>query len=183
MNNMKSMLAAMILACAPLTACGPQNPQPTQSDPTPPTPPASNAALPAWVLTDLPADAVGVAQIKPDAKEGDRVVLRGRIGGRAAPISEDSPVMLIMDSAIPSCADNPADSCRTPWDYCCEPAEVKAANNATIQIVDAAGQPVSQPIAAAGLEPLDEVVIVGVVGPRPDPAVFTVLATGVFKVP
>lgn len=185
MNSLKTMICGAMLVGAPMTGCGPQTPPPPPANhqPTPaPTPTASNTTAPAWVLTEAPADAIGVAQIKADAKEGDRVVMRARIGGRASPITEGSPVMIVMDPAIPSCADNPADSCRTPWDYCCEPSEVKVANSATIQIVDDAGSLVVGSIASAGLEPLDEVIIVGVVGPRPDPAVLTVMATGVFKV-
>ena len=144
--------------------------------------PASDRGVPAWILAEAPGDALPVAEVKADAKEGDRVVIRGRIGGRRDPISEGSPTMIIMDGSIPSCADNPGDNCPTPWDYCCEPAEVKTANTATVQVVDAGGQPVGQTIQSAGLSPLDEVIIVGVVGPRPDASVLTVMATGVYRV-
>jgi hypothetical protein len=151
--------------------------------PTPDATPSVSApsASPAWLLTSEPADALSVARIKADAKEGDTVVVRGRIGGRAEPMTPGSPVFIIMDLAIPHCGENPADACKTPWDYCCETPEVINANNATVQLVASDDAAAADP-AAAGLAPLDEVVIVGIVGPRPSLQVLTIRATGIHKI-
>ena len=62
------------------------------------------------------------------------------------------------------------------------PANAKAIANATVQLVDADGTPLTADFATLGLEPLDEVVVVGTVGPRPDPKVLVIRATGVHKV-
>jgi hypothetical protein len=181
---------ACLLCIAGLAACDGGTNAPAESQPSS-NRSASNtagqgqsgAASPAWLLTSAPpAEPVDVAAAKGVVNEGDRVVIRGRIGGRGEPMTEGSPVMVIMDVSIPSCADNPEDTCRTPWDYCCEPAEVKTANSATIQVVDAQGQPVADSLRAAGLEPLDEIIAVGVVGPRPDPSVLVVRATEIYRV-
>jgi hypothetical protein len=86
-----------------------------------------------------------------------------------------------MDLAIPSCADNPDDSCPVPWDYCCETPETITANAATVQIVDADGQPISGDPTAHGLAPLDEIMVVGTVGPRPNESVLTIRATGIYR--
>jgi hypothetical protein len=134
-----------------------------------------------WLLAQAPADAVGVAAAKASAAEGDEVVVRGRIGGRKDPMSADSPVFIIMDPAIPSCADNAGDGCPTPWDYCCETPESLAANTATVQLVDETGTPLVVD-ATASLEPLDEVIVTGTVGPRPEETVLTIRATGVHRV-
>jgi len=130
----------------------------------------------------MPEGAIDVAAAKQTAKEGDAVVVRGRIGGRVDPISNDKAVFVIVDPALHSCDQNEGDTCATPWDYCCETPETMSANNATVQIVDAAGLPIAIDVQAVGLKPLDTIVIVGTVGPRPSSQVLTVKATGVHRV-
>jgi hypothetical protein len=134
------------------------------------------SASPSWTLASEPAGAVGVAEAKASAQEGDQVVLRGRIGGRAEPLSAGSPVFTVMDLSVAYCGQASEDGCTTPWDYCCETPEAIAASAATVQVAGVEGG------ALSGLSPLDEVVIVGTVGPRPTPQVLTVVATGVHRV-
>ncbi|MCA9288741.1 MAG: hypothetical protein KDA05_09170 [Phycisphaerales bacterium] len=189
MMNTKSrtnhaMLALVAAGAAlALSACGPA--APANNSPNRGTNQSSNqgSASPAWILASMPEDARPVGEIKASAVEGDTVAIRGRIGGRLEPISAESAVFTIVDPAVPSCADMDEDHCDTPWDYCCEPQENLNANNATIQLVDAAGRIMADtnPI-AAGLDPLDEIVVVGTVGPRDNPTVLTIRATGVYIV-
>lgn len=138
----------------------------------------------AWVLTGAPSgEAVSVAEAKASAAEGDAITIRARIGGRSKPITSDSPVFLVMDLEVPSCADmGEDDHCATPWDYCCETQESITANSATIQIVGSDGSTIETDPIAAGLHPLDEVIVVGTVGPRPNNDVLTIRATGIHRV-
>ncbi len=136
----------------------------------------------AWVLVSEPAGSISVAELKASAVEGDEVVLRGRIGGRMRPMSADSPVFTVVDLGLAHCGQIPGDGCSTPWDYCCETPETMVANTATIQLVDAAGRALGASPAEHGFAPLDEVVVVGVVGARPGGGVLTVRATGVHRV-
>lgn len=135
------------------------------------------AETPSWVLTSAPSDASSVAEVRATAAEGDRVILRARIGGRKVPIEATSPVFVVMDLAVPHCGEIPGDGCGTPWDYCCETPESIAANAATIR-VEGDTSP-----AAHGFAALDEVIVVGVVGPRPNDTVLSVDATGIYRVP
>lgn len=167
----RALLAAALAALPLLSGCA----EKSESASTPAKPAA-------WVLASMPEGARPVAAVKPSAKEGDTIVVRGRIGGRKDPMSADSPVFVIMDPEVPSCADMGEDHCATPWDYCCETPESLAANNATVQIVGADGAPVSGGLAAHGFKPLDEVIVVGTVGPRPSESVLTIRATGVHLV-
>lgn len=144
--------------------------------------PAPSAVAPAWVLVSLPDGAVGIHAAKQTVKEGDQVVLRGRIGGRVDPISKDAAVFVVMDPAIPACDAKGDDHCAKPWDYCCETPQTIQANNATVQVVDASGTLVPVDVQTVGFKPLDTVVIVGTVGPRPTPEVLTIKATGVHRV-
>lgn len=170
---MRFNLLIALTATALLTACG--KPAETASTPTS----APTDAAPAWLLASMPADARPVAEIKKSAAEGDKVVMQAKVGGRVDPITKGVAVFVVMDPAINSCDQNPGDMCSTPWDYCCEPKEVMTANSATIQIVGPDGKPLALDLATQGLKPLQHVVIVGTVGPRPNDAVLVVNATGV----
>lgn len=134
-----------------------------------------------WLVSVEPAGAVAVGDAKASVEEGQEVVIRGRIGGRKDPMSAGSPVFLIVDLDVPHCGQIPGDTCPTPWDYCCEPRESLTANSATVQLVGEDGKPLSVDPKAAGLSPLDEVVVVGKVGPRPTPGVLTIFATAVYR--
>jgi len=143
---------------------------------------SGNETSAAWLLDDKPADAVNVAEAKTSAREGDKIVVLGRIGGRHDPIAEQDAVFTIMDLSVSHCAQIEGDACKTPWDYCCEtPASIKA-NAATVKVVDADGKTVTSSPKAHGFEPLDEVILVGTVGPRPSDDVLVIEATGVHRV-
>lgn len=143
---------------------------------------ADAAATPAtdWRLDAPPADAVDVRTAKADATDGQTIALRGRIGGRIKPISPDAGLFILMDKALPSCADM-GHGCPTPWDYCCEAPETISTNAVTVQLRDATGQPI--PLQPDELSPLEEVVVVGTVAPRPNPQTLVLHATGVYTAP
>jgi hypothetical protein len=131
----------------------------------------------AWVLSSMPSGDVSVTDAKTMAKEGDQIVIRGRIGGRRSPISTDSPVFTLVDLGLEYCGQSDDDKCGTPWDYCCETQGTIVSNSATVQVL---GDSID--FASAGIEPLDEVVLIGTVGPRPDEQVLTIRATGIYQV-
>ena len=55
-------------------------------------------------------------------------------------------------------------SCKTPWDYCCDPREVITANSAVIQLVGTDGQPLKAGLdGVRGLKPQATVTVVGTV--------------------
>lgn len=131
----------------------------------------------AWLLTSEPSGAVSITEAKESAREGDTVVIRGRIGGRKAPMSNESTVFTIMDMEIAYCGQHEDDGCSTPWDYCCETPDTIGANSATVQVV---GDGTIDPV-GAGLKPLDVIILIGTVGPRPNDQVLTIQATGVYR--
>lgn len=135
-----------------------------------------------WLLTEAPESWEEIAAIKPTIEAGESVVLRGRIGGRVAPIAASSPTFVMMDPSVPSCADDPDDHCPTPWDYCCTDPKVISASNATVIVLDKDGSQTKLDLVAAGLSPMDEVIVVGTVDARPNQSVLTIRATGIYKV-
>jgi hypothetical protein len=125
---------------------------------------AAPAALPAsLVVTEAPANAQDIVAVKKNAKDGDAVVIRGKIGGREEPIAKNRAIMTVLDPSVTTCDAMPGDACKTPWDACCEPSEKIAANSATVQVVDANGKPLAATLESiAGLKPLSQVTISGV---------------------
>ncbi|HYE02657.1 MAG TPA: hypothetical protein VD963_05425 [Phycisphaerales bacterium] len=130
-------------------------------------------------LAQAPDAAQPVRAAKAAAKAGDRVVLVGKIGGTEDPFAPERAIFTIVDPAMPTCADNPADSCKTPWDYCCEDPDDVAASSATVQIVGPDGMPLKVTAQnAGGLRPMSTVTVVGTVAQR-DEHTLVVNATGI----
>ncbi|MCA9290217.1 MAG: hypothetical protein KDA25_03750 [Phycisphaerales bacterium] len=166
--------AAMLLALPLVTGCT-REATPTQT--------TTAAAEPTFMLASSPTDpAAGVEDVKRTAKEGDTIVMRGRIGGHREPMSADAAVFIIADLSMPHCGEIEGDTCPRPWDYCCEPRESLMAKTATIQVVDGLGAPYAVDLREMGLAPLDEVIVVGTVGARPSPDVLVIRATGIHRV-
>ncbi len=129
-----------------------------------PRPAPSATPLPANLfLTAAPAEAKEVKDIKPTVKAGDQVVIHGRIGGSKDPFVAGRAMFTLVDTHLKACGEeDPADSCKTPWDFCCEPKEVMTANTATVQVVGPEGAPLKTDLKDAhGLKPLSKVTVVG----------------------
>ena len=174
--NLNRVMIAMACGAMALTLAACKKTESAQSS-------APAPANTAFVLASMPEGAVDVGEAKKSVKEGDAVTIRGRIGGRAKPMSENVALFIMMDPAVPSCAEGDDDHCPVPWDYCCETPETIMANSATVQVMgdDGAVLPVSLE-KQAGLEPLDEVIVVGTVGPRPSDGALVIYANGLYKV-
>ncbi len=149
------------------------------SDSTTPTGAPTPGSDASWLLSVMPADAIPVSEAKRTAREGDKVVVRGRIGGRRDAMTPGYAIFVMMDPAIPNCE---LDACKTPWDYCCETIESITSNSATVQLVGGTGQPMAIDLDKHAISPLDEVVVVGTVGPRPTEAVFVIHAEKIHRV-
>jgi len=145
--------------------------------------PADAPALPTTLfLAGPPAKAQEVAGAKKDAKEGQPILLHGRIGGSKDPFTPNRAIFTLVDASIPSCSDaGPKDHCPTPWDYCCEPKEKIVANAATIQVVGADGKPLKSGLKSlSGFEPGKEVWVVGKVAKTDNKVTLMVNATGLY---
>lgn len=87
----------------------------------------SNAPKPATEPTDAgkafrvpnePDGGKNVLAVREDSKNGDEVVIVGRIGGSVKPFTGRA-AFTIVDPSIKPCSENGDDGCPTPWDYCC----------------------------------------------------------------
>lgn len=158
-------LAAITLFACVISGCE----RPAADKPQTTAAPAvdAGAALPADLFVDkAPADARNVAEVRAEENRTGLVVVRGRIGGRAAPFVDGAAIFVLTDASLPPCNELPGDGCRTPWDYCCEPAEKLQAHTATVQIVDAQGKPLRLDLEGQhGLEPLATIIVTGEAAP------------------
>lgn len=140
------------------------------------------AVLPVGLFLEKEPEAImTVLEAKQTAKEGDRIAVRGRIGGTRDPFVKGRAVMTIVDMSLPTCAEKADDDCITPWDYCCEQRSDIVAHAVTVQVPAEGGGPMRADLkGVGGLEPMTEVIIVGRVGQTGSPTAFLVQAEGIY---
>ncbi len=112
----------LALAAVLLAACGDATDEQT--------PPA--AAAPEVTAMKLAAEPEGVrdvAEVKEAAKVGDEVVVFGRV----RKFSEGYASFVLTGPEMRHCAEREADTCPTPWDYCCEDSEDVAAHSLNVE--------------------------------------------------
>ncbi|MEL6795184.1 MAG: hypothetical protein AAFR76_03925 [Planctomycetota bacterium] len=156
-----------------LVGCGESNSSATSS--------STGSTSASWLLDSEPESVSNVLAVKQSASQGDRVAIRGVIGGNMHPISEESHLFSLVDEGLHNNCLKEDDHCGTPWDYCCAKQEDVRANSATIQIVAGDGSPLTG--GPSGISPLDTVVVTGLVAPRPNDQVLVVHADGVYIMP
>jgi hypothetical protein len=161
------------ILCATLVACavGCNNVTP------PAEPPAPVDATP-YKLTAEPAGAKGVTAARTDTKDGDSIVVVGRVGGASKPFTAGRATFLIVDPSF-----KPSMECKCPWDYCETPDDDLKAGTATVKVVDEAGK--TLPAGAKDLFDIKELTTVVVTGTakRDDKGNLTILARGLYVRP
>lgn len=140
----------LLAVCMTLAACG-------GSETTPgPTAKAATPAVAALTLAQAPANAIGVKAAKDKGPAADVTVT-----GRLYDITSGFAVMKLMDLAIPYCGEtNKEDTCKTPWDYCCEGKDTQSANALLVEARGADGKPLASP-SLGDLRLLDKVTVTG----------------------
>jgi len=130
------------------------------------------------VLAAEPAGVKGVIAVRKDAREGDEVVVAGKVGGDHKPFTEGRAGFLLVDTSLP-----PADDCDCPWDYCGVKKKDLAAARVRVKFVDGAGDTLRAGAREAfGIKELSEVVVKGKVS-RDDKGNVAVVATGIYVRP
>ena len=169
------LLVSVAVTTATLAGCGTAAPTVDKSKP---------AAAPdsRFVLTEEPTDAKPVIEVRQDAKDGDEVTVTGRIGGDVDPWVAGRATFVIVDPSLTPCSEREGDSCKTPWDYCCDLDRLATAK-ATIKVVDDQGQPVATDARELlGVKELQTVTVHGK-AKRDEAGNLTVLASKVYVKP
>jgi hypothetical protein len=143
---------------------------------------AAGDALPAGLAVQAaPAGAKDVAAVRAEAKAGDEVVVRGRVGGSLSPFVEGRASFQLVDASLHACGEGTAmDECKTPWDYCCDDPKELAAHSASIQVTGPDGKPLHVGLRGfAGLKPLSRATVKGVVARAADSGALVINASGI----
>ena len=114
----------------------------------------------ALLLKEEPMGAVDVLALRKDVEDQQDVVVVGRIGGRVNPWVNGTAVFPIVDRSLTPCNEIEGDTCKTPWDYCCESNLPKA--TVLVMLVDDKGKVLKQdPRESLPVKELQTVVIQG----------------------
>ncbi len=132
-----------------------------------------------FLLNRQPDGAEDVLTVREAAKDGDDVLIVGRIGGGENPWIDGRAAFSIVDGSLKACSDIPGDKCEKPWDYCCETHKL-ATSTALVKVVDEHGDLVNAD--ARELLNVKELATVIVQGKaqRDEAGNLTVLANGVY---
>jgi hypothetical protein len=143
---------------------------------------APDPAVAAYLLPSEPTGAQGVLDARKEARDGEEVVVVGRVGGSANPMVEGKLAFTIVDPALKPCNEKEDDGCKTPWDYCCDPPEELRKATALVKVVDDKGKTVATDAANLGIKPTQILVVRGI-AKRDEQGNLTVQAKGIFVKP
>ena len=175
MKNSYSQKFPVVLGVLLFAGCG------QQKTPAPKANASAQASSP-YILMDKPKDALDVAPARKDSKDGDEIVVVGRIGGSENPWVEGSAAFSLVDRSLKPCNEIEGDGCPKPWDYCCE-LDALPKSKILIKVVDKEDKLVQTDARELlGVKELQTVVVRGK-AKRDDAGNLTVLADGVHVLP
>lgn len=146
------------------------------------TPSSAPSAALSQVLAAAPSgEPQAIPAIRTTAKPGEEITVKGRIMGSSSPFVDGRALFILGDAQmLTPCNEIPGDNCETPWDVCCETPEDKKLATATIQIVDADGRVLKEPIEGiGGIAKLANITVTGKVAEGSSPDLLLVNATAI----
>jgi hypothetical protein len=140
----------LLFATVALLASCKEKPAADAATSTKPTAEAS-AALQAVLAAAPKGEPLSIVNAKAAAQPGEEITITGRIMGSSSPFVEGRAAFMLADPGVlTACSDHPGDECETPWDCCCDSKEDKKRGTVTVQIIDANGRVLKEPIEDIG---------------------------------
>lgn len=137
--------------------------------------PSASAEGKQFLLGSEPAGAKGVIDLRKQSKDGDEVVVIGRVGGSTKPFTDGRSSFLIVDPSLKA-----TEGCDTPWDFCELPNKEVAAARLNVKFVGPEGKTLQVGAKEMfGIKELSTVVVKGKVS-RDDKDNVSVVASGIF---
>jgi len=126
---------------------------------------APGEGLKKYFVATPPANAEEIHIVRASAEPGAAITLKGLVMGRMKPFVEGRAAFVLGDRTILTpCNEKEGDECPTPWDVCCDSAELKRIGTATIQIVDEDGRVIAEELRGVnGLSELSKLTVRGMV--------------------
>jgi len=167
-------LAALTLLAA---GCG-KAPAPQSSAPAEAVPAALTAVFHPVAVTGAVKP---IPELRTRVAPGDTVVLEAKVMGTETPFVDQRALFVVGDEGtLTSCDLREGDTCKTPWDNCCDDPDAIRAGTATIQVVDAAGNVLKHGLRGVnGLKELSRVRVEGVGAPQSSADALIINATGI----
>jgi hypothetical protein len=105
-------LLSLVIGLLTLGGCSQGTPQNT--------PPATSSSVDGskFLLTAEPSGGNDVIKAREAAKDGNEIVIIGRIGGSANPWVDGRAAFSIVDPSLKSCDEAGSHKCPKPWDFC-----------------------------------------------------------------
>ncbi len=170
----KLLKITAVLSALILTGCGseePSNAIEVQKQLLPPS----------TMLSVKPTKSITVAEARKSAVAGKEVTLSGQVGGVIAPFVSKRASMVIADHTTMKACNTTCSGCKTPWDFCCEPPEVRQQNTVTVQFVDQEGMVIRQGLENfEGIKHNSMITIVGKYAPESNKEVVIINAEKIF---
>jgi len=127
------------------------------------------------VLTAEPTGAKGVKDVRKEAKDGEEVVIVGRIAGSKEPIVKGRAAFTIVDLSLEACEDD------QPWVMCCTPKEDLLPAMVMVKFVDDNGQTLPQDARQLlGVKEWNMVIVKGEAKRDAEGNLTSVIAEGIF---
>jgi len=182
-NNLTRSSVLLALAMLAAVGCSSSNTSTAKPDvaaeqaPAKPSPEGEK-----FILAAAPEQHQTVIEAREAVKDGDEVAVLGRIGGSTDPWVEGRAAFHIVDPTLIPCNEIEGDSCKTPWDYCCDTDRLPK-SMATVKFVDESGKTLETDARTLlGLKELQSIVVKGK-AQRDEAGNLTVLASSVFVQP
>jgi hypothetical protein len=168
------IVTALVCGCGPNGSPSSGPPSTREEQPTKPDP-AALAVGKKFLLPAEPAGVKGVIDVRKQAKDGDEVVVAGRVGGASKPFTQGRANFLMVDPSL-----KPTAECDCPWDFCEYPKKELAAARLNVKFLGADGTTIKSGARELfGIKELSSVVVKGKVS-RDDKDNVVVVASGIY---
>lgn len=176
-QTIRLLCALALVSCNKSETTASSAPQHAASAPSP--------ALKAIIDASVAGEAKAIHVARESAKPGDTITVTGRVMGTDDPFVEGRAAFVLGDTdLLTPCNERPDDNCATPWDNCCDSKEDKKLGTATIQIIDAEGRVLKEPIeGVGGIAKLSRLSVSGTVAAGSTPELLIINATAIDPVP
>lgn len=169
LRTLAVLTPVVLLACG----CGDTEVSPAAVSTAPPSEQQAN-----FRLSAEPAGTRGVIEVRKQARDGEEVVVTGRIAGSHEPLVKGRAAFTIVDMSLEPC------ECEEPWVYCCTPKEELLAGMVLIKFVDGQGKTIAQDARQLlGVKEWNTVVVRGHAQRDADGNLTAVIAKGLFVKP